>query len=755
MTGRHTTTNRPHTRNPRNPMRVRALPFIATLAGAGLAAAAFAVIAPDASAYSGTGTGAFAGAPAWVQTDAARKGSVLFYDADGTQIASGTDIQKVGAIGANFGYLAVKNGDGSVTNLGPGAGAIKANALLAAPDPANANISTWAVTPIPPTNYQYSPPKAGVPAAVSANPAFLKLNSLGQAFQDVATGVVLYTGANAEYKNVLEIRVQDTVDTAHYWATDIEYNPTGAASAYDGLAPGAWKVVWPSATVAVGTTTTTPTVAPTGASQPFGTSVTFSTTVAASSGSIASGTVKFFYDGTHQIGATKNVSTVGTTPVDVSSDAVTDIPVGSHTITAQFTPGDSGFSTSTSSGLSYAVVGTATSATTPTSTPDTPVTSGTSVTFHTTVAASSGSIAGGGTVQFLDGATPIGTTKNVAGPIGTTPVTVDSDATAISGVSTHSITAVFTPADAGFAAATSSVYSLVVTAAPADTTATALVASPGSTADSGTAVGLTATVTDSTSATHPTGSVTFKDGGTTLGSVTLAAGTDANASVATYTIPKVTLSIGAHHFSAEFVPTGNFTASTSPTVDYAITLAAPSNIGAPSTGAVRVGSVATCNPGTWLNAGAFAFTWSQRASSSASWAQFATAQSSGVIPASYAGHQVKCSVVAFSPAVPAGTAAVDSATGTVALGAASKATKAPRILGTPKVGKRLSAYVGAWSPKPASYQYVWKIGTKVVSRAATWTPSKAYKGKYVTLTVYAKRTGYVTGAATSGRVRIG
>ena len=747
-------------------MRVRVLPTVATVAGLSLSAAALVAVAPFALAYTGGGTGTFSGAPSWVQNDAARKGSVLFYDANGAQISGGTDIQKIGAVGAAFGYLGVKNGDGSVTNLGPGtavtnigpgAGATKVNANLAAPDPANANISTWATTPIPPTNYRYSPVAAGVPAAVSANPAFLKLNALGQAFQDVATGVVLYTGANAEYKNVLEIRVADTVDTAHYWATDIEYNPTSASGSYDGLAAGAWKVIWPSVPVAVGTTTTTPTVAPSGASQPFGTSVKFSTTVAAASGSIAGGgTVKFFYDGTHQIGASVAVAgPVGTSATNVDSDAVTDIPVGSHTITAQFTPGDAGFSSSTSSGLSYAVIGTPTSATTPTSTPDTPVTSGTSVVFHTTVAASTGSIAGGGTVQFLDGASPIGATKNVSGPIGTPPVTVDSDSSSISGVSTHSITAVFTPADASFATATSTAYSLVVTAAPADVTATTLVATPGTTADSGTDVGLTATVADSSNASHPTGSVTFKDGTTTLGSVAVAAGADANKSAASFTVPKVTLSIGAHHFTAEYVPTGSFAASTSTTLDYQITLAGPSIIGAPSTGAVRVGAIATCNPGTWLNAGAFSFTWSQRASSSASWTKFATARTSGVIPAAYAGHQVKCSVVAFNPAVPAGTAAVDSAVGKVALGAASKATKKPRILGTPKVGKRLSANVGAWSPKPTSYLYVWKIGTKVVSRAATWTPSKAYKGKYVTLTVYAKRAGYALGAAVSGRVKIG
>jgi hypothetical protein len=313
-------------------MKLRMKPVVAGAAALAVAGAGLALAAP-ANAYTGSGTGAFAGAPGWVQTDAARKGSVLFYDANGAQITGGANIQAVGSIGASFGYLAVKNGDGSVTNLGPGAGAIKANALLAAPDPTNAVISTWATTPIPPTNYTFSPAAAGVPASVSANPAFVKLNALGQAFQDVSTGVVLYTGANAEYKNVLEIRVKDTVDASHYWATDIEYNPTGAASAYDGLAPGEWKVIWPG--IALSATSVSAVSSSAGASYNVGTSTDLSATVTPTG---ASGNV-VFKDGATVLGTVANPATgAATLPGITLAGSGTPGTPQSHSITAQFVP---------------------------------------------------------------------------------------------------------------------------------------------------------------------------------------------------------------------------------------------------------------------------------------------------------------------------------------------------------------------------------------------------------------------------------
>lgn len=303
------------------------------LAGAGLALAA------QASAYTGSGAG---GAPSWVPGDTLRKGAVLFYDAAGNQIAGGTNIQAIaGYVGTN--------------GTAPRAGATRATAYVAAPDPANANVETWATNNML-GNFVWSPTPGGTPTFSPATPgAFVKLNAAAASIEDVASGVSLYTGSNTDYKNVLEIRVQDSgvgvvADGGKYWATDIEYNPSTATSSYDGLAPGEWRVVWPAVST-VATTTSVPTVAPSGA-QLAGTPLTFSTMVTPASGTLSGGVVKFF-DGATQIGS--NVVFAGN-PVTIS----TTLGYGSgaaHPITAQYVPAaGSLFTGSTSGALSVSVL---------------------------------------------------------------------------------------------------------------------------------------------------------------------------------------------------------------------------------------------------------------------------------------------------------------------------------------------------------------------------------------------------------------
>lgn len=301
------------------------------LAGAGLAFAA------QASAYTGSGPG---GAPSWVAGDTFRKGAVLFYDAAGNQIAGGSNIQNIGQFVGT-------------TGTAPRAGATKATAYLASPDPANSVPSTWGTNAML-SNYIWSPTPAGTPTFSPATPgAFVKLNAAGAALEDVASGVVLYTGANTDYLHVLEIRVQDSgtgvvADGGKYWATDIEYNPSTATSAYDGLAPGQWRVVWPLVST-IGTTTAVPTVSPSGA-QLGGTPLTFTTSVTPASGTLAGGVVKFF-DGATQIGA--NVPFAGN-PVTLNTTLA--YTGSAHSITAQYVPtAGSLFTGSTSSPLSVTV----------------------------------------------------------------------------------------------------------------------------------------------------------------------------------------------------------------------------------------------------------------------------------------------------------------------------------------------------------------------------------------------------------------
>src|SRR5439155_1247692 len=155
------------------------------------------------------------------------------------------------------------------------------------------------------------------------------------------------------------------------------------------------------------------------------------------------------------------------------------------------------------------------------------------VTFTATVIAADGTPTG--TVTFRNGSTNLGTGTLTAS--GTATLTT----TALS-AGTHSITAVYS-GDAIFSTSTSAVLTQTVNPVNNQPGATATaVASSANPAVFGQSVTFTATVT-ATSGT-PTGTVTFLDGSTTLGSAPLTKG------VATLTPPS--LSVGSHTLTAVF-----------------------------------------------------------------------------------------------------------------------------------------------------------------------------------------------------------
>ncbi|MDX6346924.1 MAG: hypothetical protein QOF84_1714 [Streptomyces sp.] len=114
-------------------------------------------------------------------------------------------------------------------------------------------------------------------------------------------------------------------------------------------------------------------------------------------------------------------------------------------------------------------------------------------------------------------------------------------------------------------------------------------------------------------------------------------------------------------------------------------------------------------------------------------------------------HKIACRA---SAANEGGTATATSAAKTVAVGPELTATTKPSIKGTAKVGNKLTAKPGTWSPAATSYGYVWKRAGKAISGAtkSTYKLVKADKGKKITVTVTAKRTGYAGGKATSKSV---
>ncbi len=168
-----------------------------------------------------------------------------------------------------------------------------------------------------------------------------------------------------------------------------------------------------------------------------------------------------------------------------------------------------------------------------------PSTFGQSVVFTATVTASSGTPSG--TVTFKNGTATLKTVSLSAGVAKYTNTTL--------AVGTNSITAVYN-GSASFATSTSTVVSQVVNKASTTTT----LASSQNPSVFGQSVTFTATVKPQFSGT-PAGTVTFKNGTVTLGTVALSGG------VAKYTT--ATLAVGTHSITAVYNGNTSFTTSTS------------------------------------------------------------------------------------------------------------------------------------------------------------------------------------------------
>lgn len=84
------------------------------------------------------------------------------------------------------------------------------------------------------------------------------------------------------------------------------------------------------------------------------------------------------------------------------------------------------------------------------------------------------------------------------------------------------------------------------------------------------------------------------------------------------------------------------------------------------------------------------------------------------------------------------------------------ATKKPTISGSPKVGRKLSAKPGSWSPRPSSYSYRWYRNGKAIKGATkrAYKVKRADKGRKLTVRVTAGRSGHPAGTAVSRPVKI-
>src|SRR5206468_641305 len=154
---------------------------------------------------------------------------------------------------------------------------------------------------------------------------------------------------------------------------------------------------------------------------------------------------------------------------------------------------------------------------------------------------------------FRDGATALGTVTLVNGSASLTISTL--------AVGTHPLTAAYN-GSAAFAVSTSATVTQVVNAPAAAATTTTLTSTPNP-STTGQAVTLSATLTSAPAVRSAT--LTFRDGATVLGTVTLVNGS-ASLSVSTRTA-------GTHPLTATYNGSATFTISTSATVNQVVNAA--------------------------------------------------------------------------------------------------------------------------------------------------------------------------------------
>ncbi len=286
--------------------------------------------------------------------------------------------------------------------------------------------------------------------------------------------------------------------------------------------------------------TTTSTVVSSANPSSFGQMVTMTVTIKATApgSGVPMGTVTFL-DGSTSLG-TSTLNSSG-----IAKFSTTALSVGSHSITASYA-GDSNFTASATTTALTQTVNQAATKTTVTSSAN-PSRFGRPVVFTATVrAVAPGSGVPTGTVTFYDGSTSLGTAQLYGSGQATISIGTLS-------IGTHSITASYS-GDGNFTtSATTTALSQVVNQ---DTTKTTVVSSANPSLF-GLSVTFTATVSaNAPGSGTPTGSVTFMDGTTNLGTATLSGGS------ASFTTTSA-LAIGSHKITAVYGGDGNFTTSTS------------------------------------------------------------------------------------------------------------------------------------------------------------------------------------------------
>ncbi|MEU2230148.1 hypothetical protein [Streptomyces vietnamensis] len=167
------------------------------------------------------------------------------------------------------------------------------------------------------------------------------------------------------------------------------------------------------------------------------------------------------------------------------------------------------------------------------------------------------------------------------------------------------------------------------------------------------------------------------------------------------------------------------------------------------TGTAVVGGKVTATTGSWTPAAeSYAYQWRANGVAIAG----ATA-STYTLPSTLFGKQLSVAVTARKAGHPVVTA---TSPAVLVKGVAPKPTTVPRVSGTVRVGSKVTAVVGTWTPAPTSYAYQWRANGVAIAGAtgASYVPVASTLGKKLTVTVTALRTGHLSGAYTTAGVTV-
>ncbi len=80
----------------------------------------------------------------------------------------------------------------------------------------------------------------------------------------------------------------------------------------------------------------------------------------------------------------------------------------------------------------------------------------------------------------------------------------------------------------------------------------------------------------------------------------------------------------------------------------------------------------------------------------------------------------------------------------------------PVVSGKARVGRRLKAATGAWTPAPASYAFQWLRNGKAIkgATAASYKVSRKDRGTKLSVRVTGLRPGYAAQVATSAATKV-